>query len=110
MIVTTIINTISDVKLSGRRGRDRVDSISAIIVGRIHARGGGRFSDIQFTSSGDIINIRGDEFHNNDSKYESTRDDDAQATVICVSSIDNSSIVNIIITGICRGDNNVING
>jgi len=42
-------------------------------------------------------------------KHASTRDDITPNAIICMSSIDNSGIITIIITSICRIDNNVIN-
>jgi hypothetical protein len=44
---------------------------------RVSFRRGCRPRDIQFTLSGDIINLRSDELHNNNNKYASTRDDNA---------------------------------
>lgn len=110
MIIATGIDNINGIIISRGGGGDGLNSISTIGGDNRAFRRVSGYGDSEFAFSGDILNIRGNKFYNDNSKYEGARDNMRAVAIICMVGIGNGNIIIIIIAGIGRGNNNAVDG
>lgn len=110
LIVATVIDIIVRKQSSRRRSRNRMNSLSAVIVDRVSFRTSGRFGNIFITSGRNKFNIGGGKFYNNSHKYASTRINTTSNATILLSSDCDGSIAIIIVASNCGSDNDDFNG
>ena len=107
MVVTKCIYIINVIGVSRGRGGDRVDDVCTIVIDRVSWVRRGRFSDIFIALGGGIKFNGSNKFYNNDNKYEG--DANGKDTIVYVISVNNSSVIIVILTSIRGSNYNVIN-